>query len=118
MSIDFSTISHSIGSFAFILLSAYILQRHLRRNIDRALLIDTAWPGWLDVALALDCMAVVTNHRIMDAALLSQLRQAGLRAACYTVNEEDDARRLLALGVDGIITDAVDHFSPVAGAVG
>ena len=86
-------------------------------QIPRALLIDTAWSGWLDVAQALGCMAVVTNHKIMDEALMGQLRQAGLRAACYTVNESADAKRLVALGVDGIITDAVDRFAPVAGGV-
>jgi glycerophosphoryl diester phosphodiesterase len=89
--------------------------RETAPHVDRALLIDTAWPGWLDMALSLDCMAVITNHRIMDEALMDQLRQTGLRTACYTVNEEADARRLLALGVNGIITDAVDHFSPIAG---
>ncbi len=86
-------------------------------HIARALLIDTAWSGWLDVAQTLGCMAVVTNHKIMDEALMGQLRQAGLRAACYTVNEPADVKRLMALGVDGIITDAVDRFTPVAGAV-
>ncbi|MBC7730151.1 MAG: glycerophosphodiester phosphodiesterase, partial [Microbacteriaceae bacterium] len=30
----------------------------------------------------------------------------------YTVNEARDAQRLLALGIDGLITDAVDRFSP------
>ena len=49
--------------------------------------------------------------------LLARLRGAGLRALCYTVNDPVDARRLLALGVDGIITDAVDRFSPDADRV-
>jgi glycerophosphoryl diester phosphodiesterase len=30
------------------------------------------------------------------------------------VNEAEDAQRLRALGVDGLITDAVDRFSPAA----
>jgi glycerophosphoryl diester phosphodiesterase len=48
----------------------------------------------------------------MDATLIAQLHGAGLRALCYTVNDADEARRLLDLGVDGVITDAVDRFSP------
>ena len=91
--------------------------REAAPTIPRALLIDTAWPGWLDMAQSLGCVAVVSNHQIMDAALMAQLRGAGLRAACYTVNDETDVKRLLALGVDSIITDAVDRFSPAAGDV-
>jgi glycerophosphoryl diester phosphodiesterase len=80
--------------------------------VPRALLLDTLWPGWMDVAQALRCVAVVTHHKLMDAALLATLHASQLRALCYTVNEPDDAQRLLALGIDGLITDAVDRFSP------
>jgi glycerophosphoryl diester phosphodiesterase len=80
--------------------------------IPRALLLDTLWAGWMDVAQALRCVAVVTHHKLMDASLLAQLHAAQLRGLCYTVNEPGDAQRLLALGVDGLITDAVDRFSP------
>ncbi len=86
-------------------------------GIPRALLLDTLWDGWLDVARTLACVAVVTNHRVMDAALMAQLRGAGLRGLCYTVNDPAEARRLVALDIAGIITDAVDRFSPGAGAV-
>jgi glycerophosphoryl diester phosphodiesterase len=82
-------------------------------SIPRALLLDTLWPGWMDVAQALHCVAVVTNHKLMDAALLAQVHAAQMRGLCYTVNDPDDAQRLLALGIDGLITDAVDRFSPV-----
>jgi glycerophosphoryl diester phosphodiesterase len=81
-------------------------------TLPRALLLDSLWPGWMDVAKALHCVAVVTNHKLMDATLLAQLHAAQLRGLCYTVNEPVDAQRLLALGIDGLITDAVDRFSP------
>ena len=81
-------------------------------QLPRALLLDTLWPGCLDVAAQLGCVAVVTNHTLMDADLLSALRQSGRLAMVYTVNEPDDAKRLLALGVDGLITDAIDRFAP------
>jgi glycerophosphoryl diester phosphodiesterase len=86
--------------------------RETAPQVPRALLLDTLWAGWLDVAQQLGCAAVVTNHRLMDAALVQQLQGAGLRGLCYTVNEGAEARRLLDLGVAGIITDAVDRFSP------
>ncbi len=81
-------------------------------DMPRALLLDTLWPGWFDAARALGCAAVVTQHRLMDGTLLQHLHGAGLRALCHTVNEAADARRLLALGVDGLISDAVDVFAP------
>jgi glycerophosphoryl diester phosphodiesterase len=81
-------------------------------GMPRALLLDTLWEGWLPVAQSLGCMAIVTQHRLLDAALMALLQAQGLRAACYTVNDDAEARRLLALGVDSIITDAVDRLGP------
>ena len=80
--------------------------------LPRALLLDGLWPGWQQAALSLGCVALVTHHRLMDADLLALTRRAGWRAMVYTVNEAADAQRLLALGIDGLITDAVDRFSP------
>ena len=83
--------------------------------LPRALLLDTLWSGWEQMAASLGCAAIVTNHQLMNAELVALARQAGWRAMVYTVNEPADAQRLLALGVDGLITDAVDRFSPAAG---
>ncbi|HSM20801.1 MAG TPA: glycerophosphodiester phosphodiesterase family protein, partial [Rubrivivax sp.] len=86
--------------------------RETAPDIPRALLVDTLWAGWFEMAQSLDCVAVVTHYNLMDAALIARLHGAGLRALCYTVNDPAEARRLVALGIDGIITDAVDRFSP------
>jgi glycerophosphoryl diester phosphodiesterase len=83
-------------------------------HIPRALLLDTLWPGWWDEAQQLDCDAIVTNYNIMSAALLEQVHAAGMRALVYTVNDPAPAAWLLKLGIDGIITDAVDRFQPAA----
>ena len=90
--------------------------RDAARQLPRALLLDTLRSGWLDEARALGCVAVVTNYALMDAAVLATAHGAGLRALVYTVNDPAEARRLDALGIDGIVTDAVDRFSP-AGSV-
>jgi glycerophosphoryl diester phosphodiesterase len=82
--------------------------------LPRALRIDDFRPGWMDDAHDLGCVAVVTHHRLMDQDCLQTLHTAGLRAVVYTVNEAARAQTLLALGVDGLITDAVDRFSPAA----
>ncbi len=44
---------------------------------------------------------------------MAQAQQAGFRTLSYTVNEEATVQRLLGLGLDGIITDRVDAFTPV-----
>jgi len=89
--------------------------RETAPQLPRALLLDSLWPGCLEVAAQIGCVAIVTNHRLMDAALLAQARHHGWLAMVYTVNEPADAQRLLALGVDGLITDAVDRFAPALG---
>ncbi len=81
-------------------------------QLPRGLLLDTLGSGWLDQAQALGCVAVVCKHTLWDASTLAQARAAGLRCLCYTVNDTEAARQLLALGMDGIITDRVDLFVP------
>jgi len=80
--------------------------------LPRALLLDRFWDGWFDSAQSLGCVAVVTAYEMMDAALLARLHGAGLRGVVYTVNDDAEAQRQLALGTDGVITDAVDRFAP------
>jgi glycerophosphoryl diester phosphodiesterase len=86
--------------------------REAAPRLPRALLLDTLRSGWLDEARALGCVAVVTNYSVIDAAVLALIHGAGLRALVYTVNDPAAAHRLHALGIDGIVTDAVDRFSP------
>ena len=86
-------------------------------HLPRALLIDTLRDGWFEQAQALGCVAVVTNFKIMDAALIAKLHAEAMRALVYTVNDATEAHRLVAIGIDGIITDAVDRFSPSASGV-
>ena len=85
-------------------------------TLPRALLLDDLRDGWLDEARALGCVAVVFQSTLVDGHVLGALRGAGLRACVYTVNDPAEAQRLEALGIDGIITDAVDRFSPAATA--
>ena len=81
-------------------------------QLPRALLLDSLRAGWFDEARALGCVGVVTNYAVMDAGVLAQVHGAGMRALVYTVNDPAEVLRLVGMGIDGIITDAVDHFSP------
>jgi glycerophosphoryl diester phosphodiesterase len=83
-------------------------------QLPRGLLLDALWTGWLDSALSLGCVAVVCKHTLWNEDSVAQARRAGLRCLSYTVNDEKEAQRLIALGTDGLITDRVDRFSPQA----
>lgn len=83
-------------------------------TLPRALLLEELWPDWLDAALRLRCVGVVCDQVLWDASSMAQAKAAGLRCLSYTVNDASEAQRLLALGLDCLITDRVDAFKPVA----
>lgn len=87
--------------------------RATQPELPRGLLLDTLWVGWLEAALALQCVAIVCNHALWDTQTVSLAKSAGLRTLSYTVNDEWAARRLTDLDTDGIITDRIDLFSPL-----
>jgi glycerophosphoryl diester phosphodiesterase len=78
--------------------------------LPRALLMDKLRPDWPSLARELGCVALVARHTLWSAALAAQARAQGLRCLSYTVNDEATARRLIDLGLDGLITDKVDLF--------
>jgi len=51
-------------------------------------------------AVSLHC-----DHGFIDAALVQQAHQRGLAVYVYTVNQQRDAERLAAMGVDGIFSN-------------
>ena len=81
-------------------------------ELPRGLLLESLWNGWLEAAVALGCVAVVCDQELWTTETMSLVHQRGLRALAYTVNEAASAHRLLALGIDGLITDRVDFFPP------
>ncbi len=84
-------------------------------QLPRALLLDQLREGWLQQAQALGCVAVVCAYALLDREVIAAIHAAGMRSLVFTVNDPAEARRLVAAGIDGLITDAVDRFSPGAG---
>ena len=88
-------------------------------RLPRGLLLDKLWQGWLDAARSLECVAIVCQHSLWTSSVVAQVRSAGLRCLSYTVNDEAAARRMMALGIEGMITDRIDFFDPTGpGLVG
>ncbi len=81
-------------------------------DLPRGLLLQTLWPDWFAQAHGLHCVALVCHHPLWDTALVGQVHGAGMRCLSYTVNDETVADKLIALGLDGLITDRVDLFRP------
>ncbi len=63
------------------------------------------WPSMQDVALRLDLQAVSVFHLNLDAGIIAQARRRGLAVYVWTADTERDIKRLLDLGVDGIVTN-------------
>src|SRR6266571_1255138 len=63
-------------------------------------------------AQALGCVSVHCNCKYLTAAQAKEIRGAGYRLLCYTVNDPEIARRLFSWGVDAIYTDRLDLIPP------
>ncbi len=74
---------------------------HIRRRLDRM------------AAFACGISPCATS---VDASLVAAAHARWLSVRVYTVNDEPTMRRLLALGVDGIITDAPGRLGAVMAA--
>ena len=82
-------------------------------QLPRGLLLDAMRSDWLEIALQLDCVAIIRDQLILwDEQSVREAKSAGFRCLSYTVNDASIAKRLIDLGTDGIITDRVDYFSP------
>ena len=79
-------------------------------SLPRGLLLERFAPDAIDTAQRLGCVAVVAEQDAWSPATVAAARAAGLRQLAYTVNDDAQAARLFALGLDGLITDRVDHF--------
>jgi len=76
-----------------------------RSRVERERATPATIVGW---ATEVGATSLGVDHRILDAALVTAARQAGLRLAAWTVNAEPDIRRVLGHGVDIVISDRPD----------
>lgn len=60
------------------------------------------------------CDAIHPLHKLVSAPLVSWAHKKGLQINVWTVNEEEDVKRLLLLGTDGLITDNPAYVRQIA----
>ncbi len=79
-----------------------------------ALLGEKAPAALLEAAVAMHAFAIAPRFDIADAALCAEAHRLGLAVYVWTVDEEPTMRRLIAAGVDGIMTNNPKRLREVA----
>jgi glycerophosphoryl diester phosphodiesterase len=96
-------------------------------NLERGRPGPSAWTAGLDaddfatvpdLVAAAGCGVWSPDYRDLDGAALDRAHALGLEVVVWTVNEPDEMRRLIGLGVDGIISDFPDRLRAVASDLG
>ncbi|NGY05675.1 glycerophosphodiester phosphodiesterase [Solimonas terrae] len=64
---------------------------------------------WAGPAIELGASVLSISSEFVDEKLIADAHERGLKLHVYTVNEPDEMRRLMSLGVDGIFTDYPDR---------
>ncbi len=75
------------------------------------MLADRLPADWQARLAALGCVALDANHKVLSADIVRLAHEAGTRVLCYTPTDPQRVGVLAEFGVDGIITDAVDHIA-------
>ena len=60
----------------------------------------------------LGCSALHCNYKALNGQLAADIHEAGYAILLWTVNDPSEARRLLAMGADCLVTDALDRIPP------
>jgi glycerophosphoryl diester phosphodiesterase len=98
-----------LSSFSPVALAA---ARETEPQLPRGLLLTRLPPHWREMLRDLECIALHANYRALKARVVEEAHAAGCAAVAWTVNDRRLARRLLARGVDCLITDRLDRIGP------
>lgn len=85
-------------------------------DYPRAILIDALEDDWRTRVAALDVIGVNTNGKELAAARAAEIKAAGYLLSVYTINDATQARALVAMGVDCVISDSPDVIAAAISA--
>jgi glycerophosphoryl diester phosphodiesterase len=73
------------------------------------------WPAMRALALRIGLQAVSVYHESLDEAIVAGARRGALAVYAWTADAESDIERLLALGVDGIVSNRPERVLTALG---
>lgn len=91
---------------------ALLAARQAEPQLPRGLLVGRLPPRWREMLQDLECVALHANFRTIRARVVEEAHSAGCAVLAWTVNDRRSAKRLLALGVDCLVTDRLDRIGP------
>ena len=81
-------------------------------ELRRGGLVDKVPDDWRPIMKRLGCSALHCNYKALNGKLAADIHEEGYAILLWTVNDPSEARRLLALGADCLVTDALDRIAP------
>lgn len=84
-----------------------VRMREIAPKVARGVLFDGSLAALNDVLSRSAARDVWPHWKLVDQALVNRVHARGCRVIAWTVNTREEARRLTALGVDGICSDDV-----------
>lgn len=93
-------------------LEALAAAREAAPELPRGCLFDKVPGDWRETMKRLGCVALHCNFKALNETLAADIHRAGYAILLWTVNDPSEARRLLAMGADCLVTDALDRVGP------
>ena len=81
-------------------------------ELARGYLVGKVPDSWDAILKRLGCVALHCNFQALSGKLAADIHDAGYGILLWTVNDPAEARRLLAIGADCLVTDALDRIGP------
>jgi len=75
------------------------------------------WKGALKKAIDLRAYSFHVSEKILSEEMIAKAHKKGMRLFVYTINDGNEMRRVIELGVDGIFTDFPDRLRRISGEI-
>lgn len=86
--------------------------REATPELPRGWLVGKVPDDWRETMKRLGCVALHCNFQALNGKLAADIHEAGYAILLWTVNDPAEARGLLAIGANCLVTDALDRIGP------